>query len=210
MSKPLRRPSGWIAASALTILALALVGSARAPASASILPPGAIAPTEAQRATARKIGRILEEAHYSRMPIDDRMSELVYQRYLDFLDGQRSYFLASDIAEFSAYRLQFDDMIRTGDIEPAYLIFNRFQQRNRERMEGAIALLKTEPDWSVNESFGFERAKAPWPGTPAEMNDLWRKRVKNDALSLMLTGKQWPEAAALLRKRYQRVLKRVN
>jgi carboxyl-terminal processing protease len=210
MTKPLRRSSGWIAASALTILALALVGSARAPASTSILPPGAIAPTEAQRATARKIGRILEEAHYSRAPIDDKMSELVYQRYLDFLDGQRSYFLASDIAEFSAYRLKFDDMIRTGDIEPAYLIFNRFQQRNRERMEAALALLKTEPDWTVNESFEFDRTKAPWPATPAEMQDLWRKRVKNDALSLLLTGKQWPEVSDLLRKRYERVLKRVD
>ena len=210
MSKPLRRSSGWIAASALTVLALALVGSVRAPASTSILPPGAIAPTDAQRGTARKVGRILEEAHYSRAPIDDKMSELVYQRYLDFLDGQRSYFLTSDIAEFSAYRLKFDDMIRTGDIEPAYLIFNRFQQRNRERMQNAIALLKTEPDWTVNESFEFERAKAPWPATAAEMNDLWRKRVKNDALSLILTGKQWPEAAEILRKRYERVLKRVD
>jgi carboxyl-terminal processing protease len=210
MSKPLRRSSGWIAASALTVLALALVGSVRAPASTSILPPGAIAPTDAQRSTARKVGRILEEAHYSRAPIDDKMSELVYTRYLDFLDGQRSYFLTSDIAEFAAYRLKFDDMIRTGDIEPAYLIFNRFQQRNRERMENAIALLKTEPDWTVNESFEFERAKAPWPATAAEMNDLWRKRVKNDALSLILTGKQWPEAADILRKRYERVLKRVD
>jgi len=210
MSKSFSRSSGWIAASALTILALAMVGSARAPASTSVLPPGAIAPTEAQRATARKIGRILEEAHYSRAPIDDKMSELVYTRYLDFLDGQRSYFLASDIAEFSAYRLKFDDMIRTGDIEPAYLIFNRFQQRNRERMDAALAMLKAEPDWTVNESFEFDRSKAPWPATPAEMQDLWRKRVKNDALSLMLTGKQWPEVSDLLRKRYERVLKRVD
>ena len=210
MSKPLRRSSGWIAASVLTILALALVGSARAPASTSILPAGAIAPTEAQRATARKIGRILEEAHYSRAPIDDKMSELVYQRYLDFLDSQRSYFLASDVNEFSAYRLKFDDMIRTGDIEPAYLIFNRFQQRNRERMEAAIGMLKAEPDWTVNESFEFDRAKAPWPTTPADMQELWRKRVKNDALSLMLTGKQWPEVSDLLKKRYERVLKRVD
>jgi carboxyl-terminal processing protease len=210
MSKPLRRSSGWIAACALTVLALALVGSARAPASTSILPPGAIAPTEAQRATARKIGRILEEAHYTRAPLDDKMSELVYQRYLDFLDGQRSYFLASDINEFSAYRLKFDDMIRTGDIDPAYLIFNRFQQRNRERMEAALALLKTEPDWTVNETYEFDRSKAPWPATAADMNDLWRKRVKNDSESLMLTGKQWPEVTELLRKRYERVLKRVD
>jgi carboxyl-terminal processing protease len=210
MSKPLRRTSGWIAASALTILALALVGSARAPASTSVLPPGAIAPTDQQRATARKIGRILEEAHYSRAPIDDKMSDQVYQRYLDFLDGQRSYFLASDINEFAVYRLKFDDMIRTGDIEPAYLIFNRFQQRNRERMESALALLKSEPDWTVNETFDFDRTKAPWPSTPEQMQDLWRKRVKNDALSLMLTGKPWPEVSELLRKRYERVLKRVD
>src|SRR5215469_12234854 len=163
MSKNLRRSSGWIATSVLTILVLALAGSVQAPASPSMLPAGAIAPTDAQRATARKVGRILEEAHYSRMPIDDKLSEQVFQRYLDFLDGQRSYFLASDIAEFQAYRFKFDDMIRTGDVEPAYAIFARFQQRNRERVEEAIALLKTEPDWTANETFEFERQKAPWP-----------------------------------------------
>jgi carboxyl-terminal processing protease len=210
MPKSLRRSSGWIAASVLTVLALALAGSVRAPASTSILPPGAIAPTDAQRATARKVGRILEEAHYSRAPIDDKMSEQVFQRYLDFLDGQRSYFLASDIAEFQAYRLKFDDMIRTGEIEPGYLIFARFQQRNRDRMQHAVALLKTEPDWNANESFEFERQHAPWPASEAEMNELWRKRVKNDALSLLLTGKQWPEVSDVLRKRYERVLKRVD
>src|SRR6185437_16504614 len=116
-------------------------GSVQAPASPSILPAGAIAPSDAQRATARKIGRILEEAHYSRMPIDDKLSEQVFQRYLDFLDSQRSYFLASDIAEFQQYKLKFDDMIRTGDVEPAFVIFARFQQRNRERIQHALNLL---------------------------------------------------------------------
>ncbi len=210
MSKNLRRSSGWIAACVLTVLALSLAGSVRAPASTSILPPGAIAPTDAQRATARKVGRILEEAHYSRMPIDDKLSEQVFQRYLDFLDGQRSYFLASDIAEFQAYRLQFDDMIRTGDVDPAFLIFARFQQRNRERVQYALGLLKSEPDWTVSESFEFERQHTAWPATAAEMNELWRKRVKNEALSLMLTNKPWPETADTLSKRYQRVLKRVD
>src|SRR5579871_4311947 len=186
----LRRSSGWIAASTLvtlTVLAIALASSTRAPSSPSLLPPGSIAPTDAQKATARKIGRILEEAHYSRAPIDKKMSEQVFQRYLDFLDGQHSYFLASDIAEFQAYRFKFDDMIRTGDIEPAYVIFARFQQRNRQRIEHAIELLKTEPDWTVKESFEFDRQKAAWPASDADLNELWRKRVKNDALSLLLT-----------------------
>ncbi len=210
MSKNLRRSSGWIATSVLMILVLALAGSVQAPASPSMLPPGAIAPNDGQRATARKIGRILEEAHYSRMPIDDKLSEQVFQRYLDFLDGQRSYFLASDIADFQKYRLQFDDMIHTGEIDPAFVIFARFQQRNHERIQFAISQLKTEPDWTANESFDFDRQHVAWPASEAEMNELWRKRVKNEALSLMLTGKTWPQVADTLTKRYDRILKRLD
>ena len=200
----------WITAAALLVLALALAGSAQAPAGTSPLPAGTLAPSDTQRATARRVGRILEEAHYSRAALDERMSDVVYHRYLEFLDGQRSYFLANDIEDFNAYRLRFGDMIRTGDIDPAYLIFARFQQRNRERMQHAIELLKSEPDWTANESFEFDRLHAAWPVDQAAMDELWRKRVKNDALSLMLTGKTWPDAAEVLRKRYERVLKRVD
>src|SRR3984893_16259709 len=114
MPKPSRRTAGWIAASilaTLAVLALAESGSARAPATPSLLPPGAIAPTDSQKATARKVGRILEEAHYSRAPIDKKMSEQVFNRYLDFLDGQRSYFLAGGIARILGYNFKLDDTI---------------------------------------------------------------------------------------------------
>src|SRR5260370_11247719 len=210
MPLPWRRSAGWITAALLLVLALALAGSAQAPAGTSVLRAGTLAPTDTQRATARKVGRILEEATYSRAALDVRMPDLVAHRYLEFLDGQRSYFLTNDIDEFNAYRLRFGDMIRTGDIDPAYLIFARFQQRNRERIQHAIELLKSEPDWAANESFEFDRAHAAWPVDQATMEELWRKRVKNDALSLMLTGKAWPDAAEILRKRYERVLKRVD
>ncbi len=210
MTLVLRRSPGWFTAVILAALALVLAGSAQVPANTSALPPGAITPTDQQRATARKVGRILEEQHYSRASLDDKMSEVVYERYLDFLDSQRSYFLQGDINEFNAYRFQFDDMIRTGAVDPAYLIFARFQQRNRERINHAIALLNTEPNWTLDESFEFDRSKANWIADEAGMDELWRKRVKNDALSLILTGKSWPEAADILRKRYQRVLKRVD
>jgi len=210
MTDSLRRSSGWITACLLALAALALAGSVQAPASPSLLPPGAIAPTDTQRATARKIGRILEEAHYSHAPIDHKMSDVVFQRYLEFLDPQRSYLLAADVNEFSTYRFQFDDMIRTGNIDPAYLMFARFQQRNRERMQYALGLLKTEPDWTLDESYEFERLHAPWPTDQAQLDDLWRRRIKNDALSLILTGKQWPDASDILRKRYERVLKRID
>jgi carboxyl-terminal processing protease len=212
MFKTLRRPLGWLALTVLSALVLAATDAAlRAPArAASILPPGALAPSDDQRAIARKIGRILEETHYSRAAIDDAFSRQVFQRYLEFLDPEHSYFLASDVKEFSVYQNQFDDMIHTGDIDPGYLIFDRFKQRNRERMQYAVGLLKSQPDWNTTVSFDFDREHAAWPATEADMDQLWKKRVTNDALSLMLAGKTWPQAAELLRKRYQTVIQRVD
>ncbi len=210
MHKAQRSSTAWLAASALSVALLALGSSSRAPASTGALPLGALAPTDRQRMIARQVGTILEEAHFRRASIDDRLSSEVFEKYVDFMDGQRSYFVASDIAEFESLRLRFDDMIRSGDIDPAYGIFARFQQRNRERIRFALSQLDKEPDWTLDESFEFDRKKAPWPATPAQLDEIWRKRVKNDALSLLLAGKEWKDAADVLRKRYERVLKRVD
>lgn len=210
MTPSSRRPSALLAFTVVISALLTVGSSSRLTANTSLLPPGALAPTARERMIARQVGSLLEEAHYSKLSIDDSLSPRVMDRFIDGLDGQRSYFLASDIAEFEAHRLRFDDMIRTGDIEPAYLIFARYQQRNRERVQHALALLDREPDFSLNESFEFDRENAPWAKNSAELDELWRKRVKNDAISLLLTQKTWDEARDVLKTRYERVLKRAD
>ena len=169
-----------------------------------------LAPTEQQDYVARRVSDIVAREHYRRAPLDDHLSSLILDRYLDSIDGGRSYFYASDIAEFEKYRYQLDDAIKSGDVEPAFVIFRRYQQRSRERMSYAIELLAKKPDFDVDESFNFDREKEPWPANAAEMNELWRKRVKNDALSLVIAGKQWPEVVDVLRKRYEHVAKRMD
>jgi carboxyl-terminal processing protease len=202
MQKAQRSSTAWLAASALAVALLALGSSSRAPAGTGALPPGALAPTDRQRMIARQVGSILEEAHFRRAAIDDRLSSEVFDKYLDFMDGQRSYFLASDIAEFEALRLRFDDMIRSGDIDPAYGIFARFQQRNRERIRFALSQLdNTEPDWTARRVVRVRPQESrPWPTSTAELDEMWRKRVKNDALSLLLAGKEWKDAADVLQQ----------
>jgi carboxyl-terminal processing protease len=169
-----------------------------------------LAPTERQGRVSKLVSNVIERSHYRQSPINDPVSALVLDRYVEQLDGSRSYFLASDVAEFERFRYQLDDSVMSGKLDPVFAIFNRFQQRNRERIGYALELLKTEPDFAIDESFEFDRAKAPWAKSTAELNDIWRKRVKNDALSLMLTEKPWTEARELLQKRYERVAKRTE
>jgi carboxyl-terminal processing protease len=188
----------------------ALLGAAMTPPAAVPATAAALAPTEQENYVARRVSDIIAREHYRRAPLDDRLSSLILDRYLDALDGGRSYFYASDIAEFEKYRYELDDAIKSGDVEPAFVMFRRYQQRSRERMNYAVELLAKKPDFDVDESFNFDREKDPWPANAAEMNELWRKRVKNDALSLVTAGKQWPEVVDILRKRYEHVAKRMD
>lgn len=210
MIKPLRHPLGWLTVSASVLALVAAFFLLRDPASASSLPPGALAPTSSQRATARKVTHILKESDYRPLPIDSRFSQLTFDRYLHFLDPEHDYFLASDVQQASKYRDSFASLIEAGRLDPAFLIFQRFKQRNRERMDYAIGLLAKEPDLHTKATYDFNRKHAPWPASQAAMDALWRNRVTNDVLSLMLAGKTWPQAAKILRARYKAVIRRVD
>jgi len=169
-----------------------------------------LAPTERQRRVSKLVSNVIERSHYRQSPINDPVSSLVLDRFIEQLDASRSYFLAGDLADFERYRYQLDDAVVNGQLEPVFAIFNRFQARNRERVAYALDLLKTEPDFTLDETYEFDREKAPWAKSTDELNEIWRKRVKNDAISLMLTDKNWTETKDILHKRYERVLKRTE
>ena len=185
--------------------------TALAPAiSPAVASSGELVPSERHRRVMRLVSEVVERQHYRQTPLDDAMSSQIFEQYLEALDGNKSYLLASDIAEFEPLRYQLDDAIEKADAGPAFQIFTRFQQRNREVLHYALQLLDTEPDFTLDESFRFDRTDAGWPASTDELHELWRKRVKNDALSLVLAGKTWPDARDVLRKRYERVGKRIE
>ncbi|MHB1872289.1 MAG: carboxy terminal-processing peptidase [Steroidobacteraceae bacterium] len=212
MTQSLRSRLGWLTALA-AVIALGTAGMLllRAPASASILPPGALAPTAGQRAIARKVARILNEYQYSHPDIDAQFSQLVFDRYLHFLDPEHDYFLASDVQGFStAYRNDFAQLIEAGKLDPAFLIFQRFKQLSQAHIRYALSLLSAEPKWDTDASYHFDRKHAPWPTDESQMNTLWLKRVMNEELSLLLAHKTWPQTVEILRKRYQAELHRIT
>jgi len=172
--------------------------------------PTVLETTSRERQVARMVTRFVERAHYSRLTVDDSLSDATLKTYLETLDGNRHYFLQSDIAYFNRYRTTLDDSLRTGDMEPVFDIFRLYRLRAQQNIGYAMSLLDEEPDFTITEDYVFNREKLPWAATPSEMQDLWRRRVKNDALSLLLADKTWQEASDVLRKRYQRVLDRIN
>jgi carboxyl-terminal processing protease len=157
---------------------------------------------------ARVISYILDSYHYRKIALSDSLSSAILLRYLNELDNSRTYFLTSDIQSFEKYKSTIDDLTRKEDVSPAYEIYKVFSKRYTERMDYVYKnLIGSDFDYTVDEYYDSDRDKAPWAKTPEELNDIWRKIIKSQALSLKLSGKKPDEIADVIKKRYDRFSK---
>ncbi len=156
------------------------------------------------------ITSILARYHFKEFEINDSLSTVIYQRYLNSLDHGKNYFLASDIKEFDKHKLELDDNLFKGDIQFYYEVFNVYLKRLNERIIFIDKLLDNEFDYSINENYDFDRDKSEWAKDENELNELWRKRLKNDALTHKLNGKDWAFIQKTLRKRYKNFAQFLN
>ena len=166
--------------------------------------------TQRHRQVARMVTRFVERAHYSRISVNDDLSALVLDNFIDALDANKHYFRQSDITYFERYRYTLDDVMKTGNFDPIYDIFRLYRLRAQQNLSLANSVLASEMDFDSDEEYFFDRKDEPWISTPDEMESLWRQRITNDALSLTLADKEWDETVEVLEKRYARVLKRIN
>ncbi len=173
-------------------------------------PPPLVKPVPSEREAVHLSNRFLEYFHYKPRKLNNDFSADILDAYLEALDPNRSYFLQSDIDSFSVYRHQLDEAIRDSDVTPPFAIFNVYIERVRQRVKKALAYLQKPMDFSKDEEYRFDRTEAPWAASEAELDEIWRKRVKNDWLNLKLAGKEDDKIRELLEKRYTYLYKRVT
>ncbi len=139
-----------------------------------------LAPDPAAGQIARQFDRVLPRAHLSHQPLDASIATNALYIYLAMLDYDRTYFLASDVAEFVKESDVLADRLARGDVDFAFRVFERLKQRVRNRVEFADSLLTKGFDLTVRESYWWKRKDAPWAANEAEWDELWRRKVKNE------------------------------
>ncbi|ATR84340.1 tail-specific protease [Pseudomonas sp. FFUP_PS_473] len=211
---PLRRISmkHFLPSTALALLiglgSLPLVGNAYAANSWDKLQPD-----RDEVVASLNVVELLKRHHYSKPPLNDARSVIIYDSYLKLLDPARSYFLASDIAEFDKWKTQFDDFLKSGNLDPGFTIYKRYLDRVKSRLDFTLAQLDKgvdSIDFNTQETLLVDRKDAPWLKNEAELDDLWRKRLKDEVLRLKIAGKEPKAIQELLTKRYKNQLSRLD
>lgn len=173
----------------------------------------ALAPTSGQSDTLQELIDVIEDRHYASRRYDDGLSAQHFVAYLDALDPQRMFLDADDIGEFNQWRLELDNAGRRGDLNPAFTIFNRYHAKLKARLERILDTLPATLegfDYHVDEYLVIDHSTMPWAPDQAELDDRWRKRLKNQALSLILADKPEAEIPDTLTRRYQNQLSRLD
>ena len=168
-------------------------------------------PLEEHKKTTVSLLAALRSRHYQDVILDDTSSAKLLDEYISNLDPSKSFFLQQDIEEFSRFRTDLDEMLELGDVSPAFQIFNLYVSLSVSQFERIIKILEKgidQFDFTIDERLLTNREKAKWKSKQADLDNLWRKRLKDSIISLRLAGKKDNEIAETLIKRFKNRIKR--
>lgn len=169
-----------------------------------------VKPSPKHKEESQLLVQLVDRLHYKPKKLDDAFSQEILDKFISTLDPNKMYFLGSDIVAFNKWQNELDDDIIKGDMKPAFQIFNVFKERVEAQKQFASEVLESELKFDVDESYQWDREKAPWAIDQDELNAIWKKKVKNDYLSLKLLKKEPEKIKETLGKRYNMLAKRIE
>ncbi|KPQ27116.1 MULTISPECIES: carboxy terminal-processing peptidase [unclassified Halomonas] len=169
-------------------------------------------PTEEQRQAAVEIADSLRYGHYAEVSFDQAWSKEAFDRYLDILDGQRAYLLSSDIEPYRHLETDLAETLFEGELDEVFALYDRLSERHTARLEWLLERLDDDTTFNFDgdERLELEREDTAWAENESELESLWEKRLKNDALTLALTDQDDEQIVDNLRQRYEGQLSRLE
>jgi len=148
-------------------------------------------PTALETEACKYISQYLLQNHYRKVAVNDSLSLQIFNRYIDNLDGSKSYFVASDIERLrQMYGNKIDDEFIAGKATAGFDIYNLFLKRAKEKMRYMKAAADTvHLNFSTPETLDLDRKADFWPVDKEQLTDLWRKELKYQWLNLKYSGK---------------------
>ncbi len=126
---------------------------------------------------------VIDKGHYDPKAVDDAFSADVYDNFIKGLDPLKRYFLASDIEEFSQYRLEIDNQINEKDLSFFNLVHGRFLERMDEVRKIYPRILERPFDFSKKETLNVDYDNLAYANDAKELEDRWKKQLKFNSLS---------------------------
>jgi len=140
------------------------------------------ADSDSDKTLVELITYVLEGGHFSPIDFDDKMSEKVFEGFIEGLDPAKRFFLKSDIEEFEQYKYEIDDQVKAKDFSFYNLVHERFLDRREEVKKFYKEILAAPFDFTVEETMYIDYDERDYPKADKELHERWRVQLKLNVL----------------------------
>ncbi|WP_377487051.1 carboxy terminal-processing peptidase [Pontibacter toksunensis] len=137
----------------------------------------------------------LNTGHYRPEKIDDAFSQKVFDLYLQRLDYNKKFLLASDVQNLRKFRTSIDDQLREGSLAFFDVSSELVDQRTKESKEYYKEILSQPFDFTKNETIETDGEKLSYAKDKAALKEAWRKQLKYQTLVRLSEIKKEQEKA---------------
>jgi len=164
--------------------------------------------TQAMKKETQTVVFLLENFHYAQKFINQAQAEELIEGFMEDLDYNHVFFLKGDREEMvSKYAARLERSLRRGELDAAYDIYQRYEERFLSRNEWVLERLKGEFDFEGDAEYIVDREEFPWLESVEFADELWEKRLKYEMLFDILNDEEQSEAIETINKRYERLKK---
>ncbi|MDR3405213.1 MAG: carboxy terminal-processing peptidase [Chthoniobacter sp.] len=157
------------------------------------------------------VGRLLEQGHYSRMKLDEKVSQRFLKNYLEALDYNHLYFTQKDVDLFTAkFGNTLNNDVLLGNPDPAFTIFNIYKKHVEDRVAKIKELLTKKYDFTSDRTVEVNRQKSAWPKDDADADTLWADRIEGELLQETLNKHATDTPVKVLTRRYDQMLRNLH
>ena len=165
--------------------------------------------TEEKINLSNEVFKKLKKEHYIKNFVKDDFNIRYINALIDRLDGNKLYFIESEITNFKEESNQY--LGNSFDIDLAYLIINLYFERLVAFSEYQIKLIeKNSFDFTKDEFIDIYYEDNQWAESEAQLKEIWRNETKNDLLVALMSETLSDDANKVLLKRYKNRIKRIQ
>ena len=169
-------------------------------------------PTETEEEAGKYITQNLLVNHFRKVSVNDSLSQQIFNRYIDNLDGTKSYFVASEVESLrKIFGARIYREFLAGKSNSGFGIYNFFLKRAKEKMRFMRAAADTiHFNFSVPETIDLDRKSDPWPADRRQLYDLWKKELKYQWLNLKYSAESTTTVRGALEKTFTNRINLLN
>ena len=165
--------------------------------------------TEEKINLSNEVFKKLKKEHYIKNFVKDDFNIRYINALIDRLDGNKLYFIESEITNFKEESNQY--LGNSFDINLAYLVINLYFERLVAFSEYQIKLIeKNSFDFTKDEFIDIYYEDNQWAKSEALLKEIWRNETKNDLLVALMSETLSDDANKVLLKRYKNRIKRIQ